>query len=215
MNLHPHVKMTGYMFKNAEYRLSLQQSLGGFGDVDSLTSTKLLLSAESSKEEEIDPLKGKVKGKIRVRYGPEDGENAVSLSQSKSSNHTVDGDKEDEVSLKGVEMEVDAEAYMSELRSEVSQLRDELMLARKEKEEALRKDLLVYIRTLPEKELRDLTSTMSQDVLVAMKGLVNAVMSGIGEGQSKFRGNLRMRHEQSRNLPRNVLFDVSWTRHRD
>jgi hypothetical protein len=171
--------MTGYMFKNAEYRLSLQQSLGGYSDTENFNSNGFLLKGESAKSEEIDPLKSKVKGKIRVRYAPKD--EGAGLDQ------TVPKDpKKDENNTAGVEMEVDAEAYMSELRSEVSQLRDELMLARKEKEEALRKDLLVYIRTLPEKELRGLTSTMSQDVLVAMKGLVNAVMSGIGEGQSKF-----------------------------
>jgi hypothetical protein len=45
----------------------------------------------------------------------------------------------------------------------------------------LRKDLLLYIRTLPEQELRSLTNTMSSDVLVAMKGLVNAVLAGIGD----------------------------------
>merc|ERR1712174_186246 len=84
---------------------------------------------------------------------------------------------------KSLEMEVDAAAYMSELRSEVSQLRQELVTRRKEQEEALRKDLLLYIRTLPKQELQALTNTMSQDVLVAMKGLVDAVMSGVGEGQ--------------------------------
>ena len=165
------------MFKNAEYRLSLQQSLGAFGDTESVASGKFLLKGDDpSEKEEIDPLKGKVKGKIRVKYG--------SKSDNATSADDEDGKtEEDNPPLSSVEMEVDAEAYMSELRSEVSQLRDELMIARKEKEEALRKDLLAYIRTLPEKELRDLSSTMSSDVLVAMKGLVNAVMSGIGEGQ--------------------------------
>ena len=69
------------MFKNAEYRLSLQQSLGGFGDADSVAQQFLLSGASDTPEtttaaaeenEEIDPLKGKVKGKIRVRYGPKD-----------------------------------------------------------------------------------------------------------------------------------------------
>jgi len=54
---------------------------------------------------------------------------------------------------------------------------------KEEKEEALRKDLLLYIRTLPAQELRSLTNTMSQDVLVCMKGLVQAVLGGIGDGQ--------------------------------
>jgi Protein of unknown function (DUF760) len=80
-------------------------------------------------------------------------------------------------------MEVDAAAYMSELRSEVSKLRDELMIARREQDDVVRKDLLMYIRTLPPQELQSLTNTMSQDVLIAMKGLVNAVIAGIGEGQ--------------------------------
>lgn len=169
--------MTGYMFKNAEYRLSLEQSLGGFNDPESLAGAKFLLKGDGttdSQKEEIDPLKGKVKGKIRVRYGAkeQDNNNNEAPKEKKGEDDNKQDDDEGEESvLKGVEMEVDAEAYMSELRSEVSQLRDELVVARKEKEEALRKDLLVYIRTLPEKELRDLTATMSQDVLVAMKGL--------------------------------------------
>ena len=179
--------MTGYMFSNAEYRLSLQQSLGGFSDSDNPAGGKLLLSGDpSAKEnEEIDPLAGKVKGKIRVRYLAKDDSNNEDTppEANKEKDHDGDDDDDNEASPTGVEMEVDAAAYMSELRSEVSQLRDELMFTRKEKEEALRKDLLVYIRTLPEKELRELSGTMSPDVLVAMKGLVNAVMSGIGEGQ--------------------------------
>jgi hypothetical protein len=168
------------MFKNAEYRLSLQQSLG-FSDFDAVAGSKFLLSGSDDAEgsQDVDPLTGKVKGKIRIRYGVKKDKKEEPAKEAADESDTNDENSD----VGGVEMEVDAEAYMSELRSEVSQLRDELMIGRKEKEEALRKDLLVYIRTLPEKELRDLTSTMSQDVLVGMKGLVNAVMSGIGEGQ--------------------------------
>jgi hypothetical protein len=167
------------MFKNAEYRLSLQQSLG-FSDFDAVEGSKFLLSgSEDGGNQAVDPLTGKLKGKIRIRYGVKKDEKAEPVKEASDESEETD----ENADFGGVEMEVDAEAYMSELRSEVSQLRDELMTGRKEKEEALRKDLLVYIRTLPEKELRDLTSTMSQDVLVGMKGLVNAVMSGIGEGQ--------------------------------
>ena len=160
------------MFKNAEYRLSLEQSLGGFSP-DSVPGGQFLLKGDETNdqtEEEIDPLKGKVKGKIRVRYGGKE-EDDIESKAVQSDDEEDSEIEEEEPPLSGVEMEVDAEAYMSELRTEVSQLRDELVTARKEKEEALRKDLLVYIRTLPEKELRDLTATMSQDVLVAMKGL--------------------------------------------
>lgn len=164
------LQMTGYMFKNAEYRLSLQQSLRS---TDGGANQLLLAGAEQDEEEEekVDALKGRVRGKLRIRYG-----------RSKAKDDT-EAAQEDEGSSGGAEVEVDAAAYMSELRTEVSKLRDELSITRKEKEEALRKDLLLYIRSLPEKELRSLTSTMHQDVLVAMKGLVNAVMTGIGEGQ--------------------------------
>lgn len=107
---------------------------------------------------------GKIKGKLRVKYGGTDEIEADSSAGS-------------------LEMEVDAAAYMSELRSEVSKLRDELMVTRKEQDDVVRRDLLMYIRTLPPQELQSLTNTMSQDVLIAMKGLVNAVIAGIGDGQ--------------------------------
>lgn len=178
------LQMTGYMLKNADYRLSLQQSL----KIDNLMSNNQHLLTGTADDDDdddddtdsIDPLKGKVRGKLRIHYeGP-------SLSEDKDKAEEEKGRDHSESSSgggSGVDLEVDAAAYMSELRSEVSKLREELTTTRKEKEEALRKDLLLYIRTLPEKELRSLTSTMSPDVLIAMKGLVNAVMTGIGEGQ--------------------------------
>lgn len=158
------LQMTGYLFKNAEYRLSLTQSLNpSEGGMNNLA----LSGADSDDEKDVDPLKGKVRGKLKIRYDAE----------SKESTNGED------VEESPAELEVDAAAYMSELRSEVSQLRNDLVVRRKEQEEAIRKDLLLYIRTLPEQELRSLTNTISQDVLVAMKGLVNVVMAGIGEGE--------------------------------
>lgn len=164
------LQMTGYLFKNAEYRLSLSQSLESISDMPVIRSgTQLKLPGVDDDDDDnvIDPLKGKIKGKIKIRYGVEE----------------VDDSESNETQSAPMELEVDAAAYMSELRTEVSQLRDELTLRRKEKEEAIRKDLLLYIRTLPEQQLRSLTGTVSQDVLLAMKGLVNVVMAGIGEGQ--------------------------------
>lgn len=149
--------------------MSLQQSLDASTDPLQEDRT-ILVTSGGGKESRIDPLAGKIRGKLRVKYG--------------GSPSPTAGDVERDPSVTGgLEMEVDAAAYMSELRSEVSKLRDELILSRKEKDDALRKDLLMYIRTLPQQELQSLTNTMSQDVLVAMKGLVNAVISGIGEGQ--------------------------------
>lgn len=158
------LQMTGYLFKNADYRLSLSQSLGS-----SLDNYQLRLPGTSDDDdEETLPVNGKIKGKLKLKYGSANGS---------------EKEKERQNSTSTIEMEVDAAAYMSELRSEVKQLRDELTKTKKSKEEAIRKDLLLYIRTLPEQELRTLTSTMSPDVLVTMKGLVNAVISGIGDGQ--------------------------------
>ena len=161
------LQMTGYMFKNAEYRLSLSETLLTNG------SDQLLPSTEDENEKP-DTLRGKIRGKLRLRFG--------GLFSKKNANKEVEP-AVDTVAEDDAGIEVDADAYVAELRKEVEQLRNELVISRKEKEEALRKDLLMYIRTLPEKELRELTSTMSQDVLVAMKGLVNAVIAGIGDGQ--------------------------------
>ena len=172
------LQMTGYMFKNADYRLSLSQSLGmGSGDSESSSRFRLTGSQLDGKDEDDEdggkyPVNGKVKGRLKLKYGgtadPSSGEETSDQNATASSR---------------MEMEVDAAAYMTELRSEVQQLRDELTRTQQSKEEEIRKDLLLYIRTMPEEELRSLTNTMSQDVLVSMKGLVNAVMAGIGEGQ--------------------------------
>lgn len=164
------LQMTGYMFKNAEYRLSLSQSLGMTNGATFGQSSDLLLTGSEEFEdddEERDPLQGKVKGKLKIKYESPSMEDSNATSSSEAS----------------PEIEVDAAAYLSELRSEVSRLRDDLTQTRQAKEEAVRKDLLMYIRTLPQQELQSLTNTISPDVLVSMKGLVNVVMAGIGEGK--------------------------------
>lgn len=158
------LQMTGYMFKNAEYRCSLSQSLE--------SSNKLMLNGESSPGSKA-WLDGKrIDGKIKVRYGASAGTNPKSSAD-------VDSESPSPAPL-GMEVEVDAEAYMAELRGQVSRLREELDATKQAKEEEIRKDLLAYIRTLPKQELRELTGTMSPEVLDAMKGLVTAVLAGIG-----------------------------------
>jgi hypothetical protein len=156
--------MTGYMFKNAEYRLSLSQSLGS-------SNKKLMLNGENNPEDKVWRDGKRVEGKIKVRYGTGADTATESAAESESSVTAP---------LGGMEVEVDAEAYMAELRGQVSRLRDELDATKQAKEEEIRKDLLAYIRTLPQQELRELTGTMSPEVLEAMKGLVTAVLAGIG-----------------------------------
>jgi Protein of unknown function (DUF760) len=150
--------------QNADYRLSLEQSLGGGVDSVQLRDEKQFLlaagTATGTGKAKVDALAGQIRGKLRVKMP------------------SLDGGSEESSSA-----EVDAAAYVSELRSEVSKLRNELVATKQEKDDAVRKDLLMYIRTLPQRELQSLTNTMSPEVLVAMKGLVNAVLSGIGEGE--------------------------------
>lgn len=158
------LQMTGYMFKNAEYRLSLSQSLG----MNPVDANHLLTGDPTVQLQDIQEkiMSGKIKGKLKVRLGKKPKTDEAIPSNDDSN-----------------EIEVDAAAYMSELRSEVSKLKEELKEHEDAKEEELRQDLLRYIRTLPPQELKELTNTMSQDVLVCMKGLVQAVLSGIGDGK--------------------------------
>jgi hypothetical protein len=203
------------MFKNAEYRMSMQQSLGMYKEM----SSNLLLTGSSSSStdggggdsynsdddydtilDEEDPLlSGRIKGKIKVHYdGARNGAADSSSTTKKSSGSDGDAaaaapapgggtdnslNDDDDSGGGGFEIEVDASAYLAELRNEVKQLRDELTSSRQSKEAAVQQDLLLYIRTLPAQELKALTNTMSQDVLDCMKGLVQAVLAGIGDGQ--------------------------------
>lgn len=120
----------------------------------------------------FDHLDGKVGGKIRVKY-----------SSRVEEDEDEDGSASDDSAV--VDIEVDADAYLTELRTEVKKLRDEFAIVRKEEEDKISKqDLLTFIRTLPPQELQTLTNTMSQDVLIAMKGLVHAVLTGIVNNQN-------------------------------
>ena len=191
------LQMTGYMFKNAEYRLSLGQSLGidrmeiiggflleqGDGDLEDDLEDDFDLDLEDDLEDTDGPISsGKVRGKIKVRY-ERNVESGAESNQDEPSSEKEDKNDAPSSSPPAMEVEVDAAAYMAELRSEVAKLREDLTSTRQANEEAMRKDLLLYIRTLPQQELNTLTNTMSDDVLGAMKGLVNVVMGGIGEGQ--------------------------------
>ena len=127
------LQLTGYMFKNAEYRMAISNSIK--------KQSLLLPSSDNDNDDDNYNLNGKIKGKVTI--------NKV--------------------------LEVDADSYVSELRSEIKRLREEMLAHEKIKQD---EDLLSYIRSLPTNEMKQLTN-VSQDVLAAMKGLVNAVMAGI------------------------------------
>ena len=125
--------MTGYMFRNAEYRRSLAQSLEAAA-----------LPEADAEPVALPPIKGSVKVKI----------------------------------AEGMEAEVDAQAYMAELRSEVEGLRAELVAAKKDAAdgEGSEEDLIRYIQGLGKEDQQELTSEISADVLEAMSQLVATIL---------------------------------------
>ena len=168
------------MFKNAEYRLALTSSLGiNNEDSTGRKPNEFALSGIEDVDVEDDniynPEKTNISGQLKVKY-------AGFPSSLLSGNDSLAGSSSD-APPSSLEVEVDAQAYMSELRAEVKRLRDDLEARREAREEELRKDLLAYIRTLPQQQLKELTSTISPEVLSAMKGLVTLVVEGIGEGK--------------------------------
>eukprot|EP00904_Undaria_pinnatifida_P009358 jgi/Undpi1/5552/HiC_scaffold_2.g00829.m1 len=166
-NLMFQLQMTGYMFKNAEYRLSLQSSMrtaaalppgkanmaDGMDDEDSIASSRTELDDEGN----LKLSRPKLSGKIKLTY---------------------DEDKETERAL-----EVDADAYMAELRGQVEQLESQLLSVQTQKQEAIQKDLLVYIKAMPEHQLKGLTAGVSPEVLESMRLLVETVMGGMGNSE--------------------------------
>mmetsp|Transcript_15383 Transcript_15383/g.19273 ORF Transcript_15383/g.19273 Transcript_15383/m.19273 type:complete len:521 (+) Transcript_15383:57-1619(+) len=157
-NLMFQLQMTGYMFRNAEYRLSVQRSLTG-GLPYHMPKSALLLPGESLDDDgEEEPEMSnwpapKISGVIKL---------------------TMDN---------GQEIEVDADAYMGELRSEVEKLQSELVRLEQQRDSALEKDLLLYIKSLPEENLRSLTETISPEVLEAMRIMVTSIMASMGTSQ--------------------------------
>jgi len=138
------MQMTGYMFRNAEYRRSLMLSLDENGNAPG--------SLPAAKEEELPPVAGKIK---------------VKLSQE-------------------LETEVEASAYMAELRSEVAQLRGELVAQKAAAEASAGGGLLSYMQGLGRENIASLTSSVSEDVLEAMRALIESVLTDAGVGGDQF-----------------------------
>eukprot|EP00308_Calcidiscus_leptoporus_P001780 CAMPEP_0119353796 /NCGR_PEP_ID=MMETSP1334-20130426/2899_1 /TAXON_ID=127549 /ORGANISM="Calcidiscus leptoporus, Strain RCC1130" /LENGTH=298 /DNA_ID=CAMNT_0007367175 /DNA_START=12 /DNA_END=908 /DNA_ORIENTATION=+ len=125
------MQMTGYMFRNAEYRKSLRDCLDG--------SSALLGAAEESAA--LPP----VSGKVSVKLG------------------------------EGVKAEVDAAAYMSELRAEVEGLRAQFVAAQTQAS-ARGGGLISYIQALAPQEAQALSNGVSEEVLQAMSQLVSSLL---------------------------------------
>jgi len=125
------MQMTGYMFRNAEYRRTLLDSI----------------SADAPKALPA------VSGKVSVRLGA------------------------------GMQAEVDAAAYMAELRAEVEGLRAEVAAAQ-EKQEQGGGALISYLQGLSADEVRELSGSVSKEVLDAMSQLISRILGEMNAGVS-------------------------------
>jgi hypothetical protein len=123
------MQMTGYMFRNAQYRKSLLDSLESAEDRGQ--AAQLALPS--------------VSGKIIVEIGPE------------------------------MKAEVDAAAYMAELRSEVEGLRAQLVAAQEAQANST-SNLVAYVSQLAPEEVQTLTSEISKEVLDAMGQLITSIL---------------------------------------
>merc|ERR1712224_358435 len=84
-------------------------------------------------------------------------------------------------------VEVDAAAYMTELHNEVQGLRAELAEVQQNKQQVIEKDLLTYIKSIPDSEPEKMIEDMSPEVMEAMKTLVEIYVAEIF-GNREFKG---------------------------
>ena len=126
------MQMTGYMFRNAEYRKGLLESLE---------------SSEGSEDDIGSPKLPAVSGTIAVEMAP------------------------------GLKAEVDAAAYMAELRSEVEGLRTQLIEAKQQQaSDQAGNSLIQYVSSLKPEEAKELSTTISKEVLEAMGQLIENIL---------------------------------------
>ncbi|CAM9858139.1 unnamed protein product [Phaeothamnion confervicola] len=172
-NLMFQLQMTGYMFKNAEYRLSLQSSLRatnalppGAAGSDLMESSQQGAiataggAAFSGEEDVVVAPKPKISGKIKLTY---------------------ENDQEIEVHF----VTVEADAYLAELTGQVERLSSQLGAVKEQRETAVQRDLLAYIKSMPPEQISTLSQGMSPEVLEAMKILVDTVMRSMGVNDIK------------------------------
>jgi len=160
-NLMFQLQMTGYMFRNAEYLLSIKRSMGyKLAPVGMNGRATGWLPADRDMTENAEDdlevtrhLIPQISGTIRVTL--EDGQ----------------------------EVEVDADAYMGELRDEVAKLQAELIRIEQQRNAVMDQDLLVFIKAMPEQELRSLSETISPPVLEAMQVMVQSILASMGTAQ--------------------------------
>jgi len=164
-NLMFQMQITGYMFKNAEYRMSLTRSLKGYPKLPTVAKVR--------------------SGNITMALTSSQESNALSYSTSLPPSGGVGSDVRFDGSItvqgpRGENIQVPAKEITDALLKEVEELRNELLLVRQAREVELRGNMLTYIQALPESDLSKLTSDMSQEVMDSIQLLVDALMSRLG-----------------------------------
>lgn len=82
--------------------------------------------------------------------------------------------------VNGDTVSVNVHEITSSLRSEINELRNELLTIKNQRENELTSNLLTYIQALPTQELSKLTSDISGDIVQAIQLLVGSVMEKAG-----------------------------------
>lgn len=101
--------------------------------------------------------------------------NANSLLSSNHEKHNISI-----TTATGEVLSIDIQDLTGALSKEIDMLRQELSTIRSERENELRNNLLTYIQAMPESEMVNLTTDMSQDVLQAIRLFVHTIMNKIG-----------------------------------
>jgi hypothetical protein len=156
------MQITGYMFKNAEYRMSLTRNLKGLPK----------LPPSTTQIQTTDGIKITLPSSL-------DALSSSSSSVSSANNIQWEGKVTMNTST-GETVSIDIQELTQALSNEVNELRKELLFMKNEREQELKANLLTYIQALPEKELTRLTSDMSQDVIQAIQLFINNVMEKLG-----------------------------------
>jgi hypothetical protein len=169
-NLMFQMEVTGYMLKNAEYRMSLTRSLKGLPRLPPAAAVTVRAAKQST---------GGNDNVVNQSEATVAAEKAVPQPQSEKTSEqqlVLPSDTTELTKLNmdgvvrvtgadGTQVEIEAKDLTAALVSEVSALRKELTSVRGEREGDLRGNLLTYVQALPERELAKLTTDMSDDVM--------------------------------------------------
>ncbi|KAF8821669.1 hypothetical protein IE077_001752, partial [Cardiosporidium cionae] len=199
-NLMFQLQITGYMFKNAEYRMSLsdcfkfvippQSSIAspwfpgniGAKQVTAISSQMWNTSSNTNSPKNTDDLTS------NDSATPENSQiehfESTNFPQKNVNKGASNISGRIYVQLTdGKTIEVDAAQLVGELRTQIRDLRTELENLTTSRENVKEIDLLSYIKSLPEVQMRSLTENISEDVIEAMRKLTSIVVEGLGAGK--------------------------------